>query len=151
MLKSNSINEEILKYFLLFSIFILIILWLIQFIFFNAFYKDQKINDIKIVSSKLKLYKNKNNFSDIVNTLAFDNSVCIEIDNADYDTIYKSTYFGKGCISNIETTRKYKFDFLNSKENEKTYELINQNFNNKTLVHAIKLDNNNYAFINTSI
>ena len=151
MLKSNSINEEILKYFLLFSIFILIILWLIQFIFFNAFYKDQKINDIKIVSSKLKLYKNKNNFSDIVNTLAFDNSVCIEIDNADYDTIYKSTYFGKGCISNIETTRKYKFDFLNSKENEKTYELINRNFNNKTLVHAIKLDNNNYAFINTSI
>ena len=151
MLKSNSINEEILKYFLLFSIFILIILWLIQFIFFNAFYKDQKINDIKIVSSKLKLYKNKNNFSDIVNTLAFDNSVCIEIDNADYDTIYKSTYFGKGCISNIETTRKYKFDFLNSKENEKTYELINQNFNNKTLVHAIKLDNNNNAFINTSI
>ena len=140
MLKSNSINEEILKYFLLFSIFILIILWLIQFIFFNAFYKDQKINDIKIVSSKLKLYKNKNNFSDIVNTLAFDNSVCIEIDNADYDTIYKSTYFGKGCISNIETTRKYKFDFLNSKENEKTYELINH-----------KLDNNNYAFINTSI
>ena len=151
MLKSNSINEEILKYFLLFSIFILIILWLIQFIFFNAFYKDQKINDIKIVSSKLKLYKNKNNFSDIVNTLAFDNSVCIEIDNADYDTIYKSTYFGKGCISNIETTRKYKFDFLNSKENEKTYELINRNFNNKTLVHAIKLDNNTYAFINTSI
>ena len=86
MLKSNSINEEILKYFLLFSIFILIILWLLQFIFFNAFYKDQKINDIKTVSTKLKLYKNKNNYPEIVNTLAFENSVCIEIDNADYDT-----------------------------------------------------------------
>ena len=151
MLKSNTINEEILKYFLLFSVFILIILWLLQFIFFNAFYKDQKINDIKTVSTKLKLYKNKNNYPEIVNTLAFENSVCIEIDNADYDTIYKSTYFGKGCISNIETTHKYKFDFLNSKKDEKTYELINKNFNNKTLVHAIKLDNNNYAFINTSI
>ena len=150
MLK-NSLNKEILKYFILFSIVILIILWLLQFILFNYFYKEQKLTDIKQVSQQLKKYQNRNDFSNIVNTLAFDNSVCIEIDNADYDTIYKSTYFGKGCISNIETTHKYKFDFLNSKNDEKTYELINPNFKNKTLVHAIKINNNNYAFINTSI
>ena len=151
MWKTNSINNEILKYFLSFSIITLIILWLFQFLFFNYFYKEQKLSDIKTVSNKLQKYKQYDNFENIVNTLAFDNSVCIEIDNADYDTIYKSTYFGKGCISNRETTHKYKFDFLNSNKNEKTYEIINQNFNNKTLVHAIKLDNNNYAFINTSI
>lgn len=150
MLK-NSLNKEILKYFILFSIVTLIILWLLQFILFNYFYKEQKLTDIKQVSQQLKKYQNRNDFSNIVNTLAFDNSVCIEIDNADYDTIYKSTYFGKGCISNIETTHKYKFDFLNSKNDEKTYELINPNFKNKTLVHAIKINNNNYAFINTSI
>ena len=151
MWKTNSINNEILKYFLSFSIITLIILWLFQFLFFNYFYKEQKLSDIKTVSNKLQKYKKYDNFESIVNNLAFDNSVCIEIDNADYDTIYKSTYFGKGCISNRETTHKYKFDFLNSNKNEKTYEIINQNFNNKTLVHAIKLDNNNYAFINTSI
>ena len=151
MWKTNSINNEILKYFLSFSIITLIILWLFQFLFFNYFYKEQKLSDIKTVSNKLQKYKQYDNFENIVNNLAFDNSVCIEIDNADYDTIYKSTYFGKGCISNRETTHKYKFDFLNSNKNEKTYEIINQNFNNKTLVHAIKLDNNNYAFINTSI
>ena len=88
MLK-NSLNKEILKYFILFSIVILIILWLLQFILFNYFYKEQKLTDIKQVSQQLKKYQNRNDFSNIVNTLAFDNSVCIEIDNADYDTIYK--------------------------------------------------------------
>ena len=151
MLKKNSINKEILKYFLLFSIVILIMLWLFQFIFFRYFYKEQKINDIKLVSNQLKKYKHNANFEEIVNTLAFDNSVCIEIDNADYNTIYKSTYFGKGCISDIETTHKYKFDFLNSNRDEQTYALTNPSFKNKTIIQAIRLNNNNYAFINTSI
>ena len=151
MLKKNNLNKVILKYFLLFSIVILIILWLFQFIFFKSFYKEQKLNDIKIVSEKIKKYQNNTNFEEIVNTLAFDNSVCIEIDNANYNTVYKSTYFGKGCISNVERTYKYKFDFLNSMEEEKTYELTNPNFNNKTIIHALKINNNNYAFINASI
>ena len=150
MLK-NSINKEILKYFLLFSILILVILWLFQFIFFKSFYKEQKIADTKAVSTKLKEYQDKDNFKELINDLAFDNSVCIEITNAEFNTIYSSTYFGKGCISNMETSYKYKNDFLNSKENEKSYEIINKDFQNKTIVSAVKLNDNAYAFVNTSI
>lgn len=146
----NSLNNEILKYFLIFSILILGILWIFQLVFFNYFYKEQKINDIKLVSSKIKKYQNKDNFYELVNNLALDKSVCIEIDNANFNTIYNSTYFGKGCISNIETTYKYKFDFLNSNNNEKTYELKND-YHTTTIVEAIKINDNNYAFINASI
>ena len=151
MSKKNSINKEILKYFLLFSVVILLILWLVQFLFFNYFYKEQKINDIKLVSSKIKSYQNEDNFEELLNSLAFDKSVCIEVNNADYNTIYKSTYFGKGCMSNIEVFFKYKYDFLNSDREEATYTLTNPNFKNKTIIHGVKLNNNNYAFINASI
>lgn len=147
----NSLNNEILKYFLLFSILILGILWLFQFIFFNSFYRDQKINDIKVVANKLKKNQYEENFEEVVNNLAFDQSVCIEIANNNLVSLYRSSFFGKGCFSSKESTLNYKFDFLKQNKKEKTYELINHNFNTKTLVHAIKLDNDIYAFINTSI
>lgn len=147
----NSLNNEILKYFLLFSILILGILWLFQFLFFNSLYRDQKIQDIKVVANKIKRTQYSEEFEDIVNILAFDKSVCIEIANNNYDSIYRSAFFGKGCFSSEESTKNYKFDFISNNYQEKAYELINHKFNNKTLVYATKLKNNMYAFINTSI
>jgi len=144
----NSLNNVILKYFLLFSLIILFILWLFQFIFFKTFYKEQKINDIDFVANKILKNQNKNNFEEILNNLAFDNSVCIEIANNNYDLIYSSKYFGKGCISNTEKTTSYKFDFITSGSNNKTYEINTKD--NITLIKALKL-NNTYAFINTSL
>ena len=54
-------------------------------------------------------------------------------------------------MSNIEVFFKYKYDFLNSDREEATYTLTNPNFKNKTIIHGVKLNNNNYAFINASI
>ena len=34
-------------------------LWIFQFLFFNSFYKEQKINDIKSVATKINKYQNK--------------------------------------------------------------------------------------------
>lgn len=147
----NSLNNEILKYFLLFSILILGILWLFQFIFFNSFYRDQKINDIKVVANTIKRNQNKNNFEEIINNLAFNQSVCIEIANNNLVSLYNSSFFGKGCFSGKESTLNYKFDFIKQNKSEKTYELINHRFNTNTIVHGIKLDNGQYAFINTSL
>ncbi len=147
----NNLKNEILKYFLFFSLFILSLLWIFQILFFNSFYKVQKINDIKLVSEKIKKYKQKENYHEIINDLAFDKGVCIEIINNNYDLLYGSTYFGKGCISNIERTYQYKFDFINDNKEEKTYEIKNPKYHNNTLIQAIKIENNQYAFINTSL
>lgn len=150
MLTKNNLGNVLLKYFLLFSLFILGILWFFQILFFNSFYKTQKTNDIKVVAEKIKKEENDNIYEKI-NNLAFDKSVCIEVVDQNYDLLYSSTYFGKGCISSIEKTSKYKFDFITSKSDEKTYQISNPKFNNETLVHAIKLKNERYVFINTSL
>ena len=151
MLKKNSINHEILRFFLIFSIVIISILWIFQIIFFNSFYKSQKINDIKVVANKIKQEQNNKNLYETINNLAFDRSVCIEVIDKDYNLLYSSTYFGKGCVSNSEKTSRFKFDFITSKNNEYTYEVQNPDFNNDTIIQALKLNKGQFVFINTSL
>ena len=147
----NSLKHEISKYFLLFSILIIGTLWLFQFLFFNSFYKEQKLNDIKSIVSKLKNSSKKENFEETMNQIALEKSICIEIDDANFDQLYVSSYFGKGCITNVQKTYQYKFDFLKNNKKEATYELINPTYQNHIIVHAVKLSNHEHAFINTSI
>ncbi len=147
----NNLNKVFLKYFLLFSIVILGLLWILEFGLFKAFYKEQKINDIKSIANKIEKIQMQNGFKDTLNYLALDKSVCIEIDNNEYYSLYDSTYFGKGCIKDISTTYQYKVDFIEKNKNKEIYTIRNQLFKNETVVYAIKLKDNNYAFINASI
>ena len=151
MWKTNNLKQEILKYFLFFSIIFLSLLWILQFLLFPYFYKEQKTNDIKLVATKINKIKNKETFVEEMNTIALDKSVCIEIDDANFEALYTSNYFGKGCISNTKTTYQYKIDFATSNSKNKTYEIINPNYKNTTIVQAVKLEDNVYAFVNASI
>ena len=78
-------------------------------------------------------------------------SVCVEVVNEKASTLYSSMYFGKGCVSSKEESLGYKKDFIRSNKERQTYELINPMFDNHTLIQAIKLDSETYAFINTSM
>ena len=152
MLKmKNNLKNTLLKYFLLFSITILSILWILQTILFQSFYKEQKMNDVYYVSSILKNYENNSNFYQEISSLAIDKGVCVEINDNNYDLLYQSNYMGKGCIYNKEATYSYKFDFItNNKTNEK-YFIKNTKYKNETFIYALRLNNGESAFINTSI
>ena len=71
----NSLNNVTLKYFILFSIYILSFLWLFESIFFKPLYKAQRINDIEYVSKTLINNQFNPNFQDIINESALDASV----------------------------------------------------------------------------
>ena len=142
MWKKNNIKKELLIHFLLFSLVIVTILWLIQFISFRSFYKDQRKNDLQSVANKIEKSKSSLSFYENLNNYALDKSVCIEIDNSDYNQLFNSTYFGKGCSTSKQETFQYKFDFINSKEKEKIYEQKNRIDQTDTMIYAMKLDNN---------
>lgn len=150
-MKKNSLHIKIWQYFLIFSLLILGFLWAFQVLFLNQFYRMSKTKDIAEVANTLIKYKNNENVADIIDQQAMDKSVCIEVVNEKINTVYTSMYFGKGCISSKEQTLKYKNDFIKSNKVRQTYELINPMYDNRTLVQAIKLDSENYAFINTSM
>ena len=150
-MKKNSLHIKIWQYFLIFSLLILGFLWAFQVLFLNQFYRISKTKDIASVANTIERYKNKSNLSNIIDQAAMTKSVCVEIVNEKANTLYASMYFGKGCVSSKEESLGYKKDFIRSNKSRQTYELINPMFENRTLVQAVKLDSETYAFINTSM
>ena len=149
--KIYSLNIEIWKYFLLFSILILSILWTFQVIFFDKYYEYTKIKDTLSVANTIKNNKDEDNLQVLINDKSFEKEVCIEISDDGAIPIYSSTYRGKGCLIGNINSLYYKSDFINSKEDYKIYRITNPHYDNDTFVYAIKLNNNEFAFINTSI
>lgn len=150
-MKKNSLHIKIWQYFLIFSLLILGFLWAFQVLFLNQFYRISKTKDIASVASTIEQYKNNSNLSNIIDKAAMTKSVCVEIVNEKASTLYSSMYFGKGCVSSKEESLGYKKNFIRSNKSRQTYELINPMFDNRTLVQAVKLDSETYAFINTSM
>ena len=150
-MKKNSLHIKIWQYFLIFSLLILGFLWIFQVLFLNQFYRFSKTKDIAQVANTLERYKNNENIASIIDREAMNRGVCVEVVNEKINTLYASTYFGKGCVTGKEENLEYKKDFIRSNKTRQTYELINPMYDNHTLIQAIKLDNENYAFINTSM
>ena len=150
--RKNNVKNEILKYFLLFAILIIGILWICQFLFLRFFYREQKIKDTKVIATEMKKQKENIHFKEIINSLALEKSVCIEIDDSDFASLYVSSYFGKGCITNSQISYSYKYDFIKEKnKQESTYFIKLSNTQEETIILALKLSDNQYAFINTSL
>lgn len=149
--KNYSLHKTVWIYFLFFSIFLLGFLWIFQGLFLNQYYQFVKKKDIVSVANIIKLKQDDDNFYEIVNKAAYEREVCVEIINKQYISLYSTVTYGKGCFNNNELSMNYKYEFIRSNSSSKTYELINPKFNNKTFVYAIKLRNDTYAFINTSL
>ncbi len=150
-MKKTSLHFVIWKYFLIFSVLILTILWSFQVLFFDKYYKYSKIKDTISVAKTIINNKNNNQLLNIINQKSLEKEVCIEISDDGAIPIYSSTYRGKGCLIGNINSLIYKNDFINSNLEHKTYNINNPNYDNDTFVYAIKLQNKTYAFINTSI
>lgn len=151
MKKKNSLNVVIWKYFLLFSLLILGFLWTFQVLFLNKYYRYIKIKDVKTVAKAIKYHQQEKSLEETINKLAYDKSVCVEVIDQSFNSLYSSSFLGKGCFSGKEQQTQYKYKFIINNEQETSYELINPKFNNQTYIYALRLNNNQYVFINTSL
>lgn len=150
-MKKNSLKHKVLFYLIIFTIVIIGGLWFLQILSLGAYYELTKTSAIEKTANKVYSSYSKENYNDILDSLAFEDDVCIEITNK--QTIYYSTdSISKGCfINNSESINKFKFNFMKSNEKSATYKIINPRFKNKTLIHGIKLDDDVFAFISTSL
>ncbi|MBQ8131163.1 MAG: HAMP domain-containing histidine kinase [Bacilli bacterium] len=150
-MKKTNLIREIWKYFLLFSLFILLFLWTTQVTFFDRYYRNSKIKDTKDVANTIKKYKDSKLLIDIMNQKSMEKEVCIEIVDDGGLPVYTASFHGKGCLPRSINNIEFKASFISSKKEEETFEIVNPNYNNDTIVEAIKLEDNTYAFVNTSI
>ena len=153
-MKKNSLNIKIWKYLIIFSILILAFLWFFQVVFLDSFYENSKNKDMKhIVSQIYTIYENTNNsdtFISKINELSYQTGVCIEITDSTLNSSYTTNSFNKECMRG-PIFNEYKSEFVNSKQKISSYQAVNPQFKNKTLIYGIQLNDNTYTFISSSL
>ena len=120
-----------------------------QIVFLNKYYEVYKKNQLDDIVNSIKT----NNSMDIstLEDIAYNYGVCVSIySNGVIQTI--SNTYNKGCLfSDKDTSDNYITSFVSSGKTEDTRLLYNKRFGNKTIIKALKYNNEVYIFLNTSI
>ena len=135
-------------YLLLFSIVILLFLWFFQVISLDSYYAHSVKREINDVVNNVRLNYNDEDYDDIFNVISHEEDMCIEIYNNN------RLLFSSIRCNNIVLQRgvmDFKNEFARSNSDEEDYEFNNKLLNNKTLIHGIKFDDGNFAFVSVSL
>lgn len=151
---NRSLTSKIWFYLIIFSIVILLSLWLFQVIFLKSYYRWMKNRDINNIINTISQNYNDENFDDILDDLSFNNNVCIEIINGNY-ALYSSISQIRGClidkdVNDYQYVTK-KINFLKSTDVIFKYELTNPRFHNQTLIYGKKLTSSLIVFVTSSL
>ena len=145
--KNNSIQYKTMKFLILFSIMILIILWFSQILFLKIFYEKYQINNLIKIEELLK-----NNIYTIeeIETIAYENNMCIEYINKKEQYVFNG--LSNNCILSKKNTNINNIlnEFIVGKENKQIIKLKNPENNSKSIIYSIKY-NNGFLFLNTSL
>ena len=154
MKNNKSLTVHIWIYLAVFLTIILAFLWILQVLFFDVYYEKRTTNMIEAVALKTKIYYKRDKDASYYDKLSYNNNACIQIIQGN-DTIYSSNGTRRGCLyNNVENenvTISYILDFINSGVQRRNYKIINPTLDNNTLISAIKLSDDTFAFINVSL
>ena len=132
-----------------FSYFILLFLFFMQILLLNYFYEIYKTNQLNDVINNLKTTKDLDVYK--LEDIAYEYGICISVyHNGSINII--SNMYNQGClIGDSKTGTEYVKSFVESGKTESTTIFNNNRFNNKTLVRALKYNDDVYIFLNSSI
>jgi len=147
-LKGNTLNAKTWLYLVFFSVVILGLVWLFQVGFLNTFYELNKTNEMYSIAQEVQEKYTSGNYDDLA-TIAYTSNVCIEV-NDGTSSVYTTSQFSRGCIMEGGET-SYKTLFMQSNADIKAYKLVNQRFNNNTLIYALHMSDGKYVYISSSL
>ena len=120
-----------------------------QIVFLNKYYEVYKNNQLNDIVNSIK----SNNSMDVhtLEDIAYNYGICVSIySNGIIQTI--SNTYNKGCLFSDKTSSdNYITSFVESGNTEDTRLLYNKRFGNKTIIKALKYNDEVYIFLNTSI
>jgi signal transduction histidine kinase len=150
----RSLGAKIWAYFALFSVAILILIWLLQTVFLSSFYESMKTKTIEAAAAEIANMYEQSDFESSVDRLAYKNSILIYVTKADGSLIYTSDEHGGGRHNREEGKPGGKFDgqrplpfdyddFLSklsqSGKDSVSYKIKQNNFSGETLIYGIML------------
>ena len=145
-------------YFILFITTIMVLIWTFQVVSLQRTYEAMKTRDIvKISNEIIRNYKTEG-FSDTLDSIAYNNNMCIELTDANGRSVYSCDMMAGHCL--IHANRGVnRFKYMNliseSSENFIYYKVQDEAYNNNTLLFATTIGNpdnpEGFLFLNTSL
>jgi len=129
-------------YLIAFSVTIIVLLWIFQTICLNFFYKQHQLKTINSIATTIVNTEEEELFS-IVEELAYDKQVCIEIVDTKLKTSKGFNNLMHGCLlgkSNTSVDRS-KQEIIRSEEAVKGYQLENAEKEVKAILLGVEKDN----------
>ena len=145
----NSLHFKTLEYLIVFSISILLLLWLVQIVFFKIYYEKYQINYMnELVEQIINIDSNK--IIESMDDITLDNNICLE-----YMDYYGNQYYYNNKISSCLLGRNKIIDkelikFKQSGEETSFEKILNPINNSISLLYGIK-KGNGYIFLFTSL
>lgn len=153
-MKKNSLKVKVWLYLAIFSLIILLSVWIFQIAFLDTYYEHSKNREMSSIASEVQdVYNNNYYYENLLNDMSYKKNICIEIIK-DNELVYSSGTVSNGCLfldNDKDNSNNYKINFMISGKKRFTYNIINRNFKNKTLIYGLKLDDGVYAFVGTSL
>ena len=148
-LKNKKINNLIIIGLIAFSSFILLFVFLMQIVLLNKFYESYKMKQLDTMKENI-INRQTLSISDLED-MAYNYGVCISVySNGMNQTI--SNIYNKGCvIGDKKTSEEYIYNFVNSGKDEDSIVSYGKRYGNKTIIKAIKYNDNTYIYLNTSL
>ena len=123
-------------------------LWFFQIIFLKLHYEASVKHNLNATVREIQKY-NRNDLVSNIDSIAYKNDVCIEVISKNSIISY-SGIKSSGCNTSGEIYYKFKNDFIDDNLNKSSFEFTNSKYNNKTIVKAVKIDND-YVFVSANL
>ncbi len=137
---------------------VIVLLWLFQVVLLPTYYKNMKTQSIIKVAMAIARDAGTENFNASLKSLAYENSMCIEIIDKYGRSVCSEDMMGGNCLlhgANSLALNGYMAE-LNAKDDGTIYYNVhNELYNNQTLLFGLRLGTkesvSGYLFINTSL
>ena len=151
MIKSNSsIRVKTLFYLILFSVFILLLLWGTQLVLSNYLYEKYQISDMNKMAEEIS-DTDYEDLHEYLSKIVYNNAVCIEfIDEYGRKTLYNDAstgcLLGKGNKALLEQKRK----LYSSGKDMDAIRLVNPDYESSALLYGLEVEGG-YVFLFTML
>ena len=145
----NSLHFKTLEYLIVFSISILLLLWLVQIVFFKIYYEKYQINYMNELVEKIINIDNTN-VIESMDDITLDNNICLEYMDYDGNTYYYNNKISSCLLGHNKIIDKELIKFKQSGEETSFEKILNPINNSISLLYGIK-KGNGYIFLFTSL
>ncbi len=148
--KKTSFTLKTLGYLVLFSLGIILFLWMFQIIFLQISYEHYQVKSMNAIVKTIE-ESNLNDLDEVLLTLAYQNSVCIEYESNLGNTVtYNTMMVGCGLDKNISSIKQLKNTLKSKGTKKEGVRLVNPLNKTKAYLYGINI-NYGYVFVYSTL